>query len=189
VRFGQHQTTPAQLLEQIRRPRATSRRPRRASSRATPIARPIVLVADVVGYSRMMSDDPDGALDALKACRRDAFRSRRCSDNRGRIFGEARDSVCAEFREADDALRAAKATLLASRDRRFGRAQKRVAFRIGIHAGEVHGRGQQPLRLGGQHRRASPGPGAAGPDVRPRRWCKDKARRSRCPSPISARRS
>ena len=136
VRFGLHQTTPAQLLEQIRRraghesTTGSSLDPRDSHRQA------IVLVADVVGYSRMMSRDPAGTLDALMACRRDAF-DPAVLHHRGRIFGEAGDSVCAEFRDADDALRAAKAGLLAVRDRFFGKAQKNIALRIGIHAGEV----------------------------------------------------
>ncbi len=136
VRFGLYQTTPAQLLEQIRR------RPGEQSTAAGSFEvrdshrQAIVLVADVVGFSRMMSHDPDGTLDALKACRRDAL-DPAILLNRGRIFGAAGDSVCAEFREVDDTLRAAKATLLAVRDRRFGKAQKTISLRIGVHAGEV----------------------------------------------------
>jgi len=65
LRFGLHRTTLAQLLEQIgRRPgnqsTTASVRDVRYSHRDA-----IVLVADVVGYSRMMNRDPDGTLDAL----------------------------------------------------------------------------------------------------------------------------
>ncbi len=136
VRFGLHQTTPAQLLEQIRR------RPGEETTTAASLKtrdshrQAVVLVADLVGYSRMMSHDPEGTLDALKACRRDAL-DPAILHHRGRIFGAAGDSVCAEFRLVDDALRAAGATLLAVRDRRFGKAKKTMAFRIGVHAGEV----------------------------------------------------
>ena len=134
IRLGGHQTTPALLLDQIAR-----RGKDRTAGGSSDLAEErdvAILIADVVGYSRMMSQDQSGTLNALKNCRRDVV-DPEILGHRGRIFGEAGDAVCAEFREAADAVRAAHAIQSALPNRSFGRAAKRVTMRIGIHAGMV----------------------------------------------------
>ena len=95
-----------------------------------------VLIADVVGYSRGMSQDPSGTLAALKAARRDLVDPVILLHD-GRIFGEAGDSVCAEFAGAAAAVAAACGLQTKLESAAFGPQAKRLTFRIGIHAGEV----------------------------------------------------
>ena len=54
-----------------------------------------ILVADVVGYSRLVSADEEGTLRTLGAYRQiiDGL----VADRHGRVFGSAGDSVVAEF--------------------------------------------------------------------------------------------
>ena len=41
-----------------------------------------ILAADVAGYSRLMGNDEEGTLAALKACRRELDRSQDCGTSR-----------------------------------------------------------------------------------------------------------
>jgi class 3 adenylate cyclase len=51
-----------------------------------------ILAADVVGYSRMMSEDEAGTLARLKALRRELFEPK-IKENRGRIFKTTRSTA------------------------------------------------------------------------------------------------
>ena len=66
-----------------------------------------IFSADVVGYSRLMSVDEDGAVRTLRTYR--AVISDFIAEHDGRIFGTAGDSVIAEFASAVQAVRAAVA--------------------------------------------------------------------------------
>jgi adenylate cyclase len=95
-----------------------------------------ILAADVAGYSRLMSQDEVGTLQALTA-HRDVM-DRLIADHGGRIANTAGDSVLAEFASAVDAVRCAakvqEALAAANQDRP---EEKRLQFRIGVHVGDV----------------------------------------------------
>jgi len=95
-----------------------------------------ILVADVVGFSRMMGADEDRTLRNLKACRviiDDAIAS-----NRGRIFGSAGDSVIAEFASPVDASSAAVEFQRNLRDRNGAvPPEDQMLFRVGLNLGDV----------------------------------------------------
>ena len=95
-----------------------------------------ILIADAVGFSRQMGDDDERALRVLNA-RRSAIEKGVASHN-GRVFGEAGDSVAAEFPSAVDALKAALDVqeAIAALNERAQQAE-RMMFRIGINLGDV----------------------------------------------------
>ena len=67
-----------------------------------------ILVANVVGYSRLMQADEAGTLAALKARRRDVFQPA-IARHRGRIFKVMGNGVLVEFPSAMDAVECAVA--------------------------------------------------------------------------------
>jgi class 3 adenylate cyclase/TolB-like protein/Tfp pilus assembly protein PilF len=95
-----------------------------------------ILVADVMAYSRLVGEDEEGTLAALRGHR--AVLDELIITHRGRIFGTAGDSVVAEFASAVDAVRAAIdiQRALAQRNQPLAPA-KRLQFRIGINLGDV----------------------------------------------------
>ena len=95
-----------------------------------------ILSADVVGYSRLMSVDEDGAVRTLRTYR--AVISDFIAEHDGRIFGTAGDSVIAEFASAVQAVRAAVAIQRAlDRYNADLPSDQRMDFRIGINVGDV----------------------------------------------------
>jgi adenylate cyclase len=95
-----------------------------------------ILVADAVGYSRLMEADEHGTVQALDAARA-TFRQE-TGQHHGRIVNTAGDSVLAIFETAAGAVGAALAiqkTLEASAT--AVPADKRLRFRMGIHLGDV----------------------------------------------------
>jgi adenylate cyclase len=96
----------------------------------------VVLSADGVGYSRLMSEDEAGTIAALGAARA-VFRDR-IATAEGRVVDTAGDSVLAVFGSVVEALRAAM-EIQADLDRRSeGVAEgRRMRFRIGLNAGEI----------------------------------------------------
>ena len=94
------------------------------------------MAADVVGYSRMMGEDEEGTLQALKACRRELF-DPLVERFRGRIFKVIGDGIMAEFQSVVDAVRCAVEIQGGMVQRGFGPRQKRMMFRIGINLGDV----------------------------------------------------
>ncbi len=95
-----------------------------------------ILMADVVGYSRLMGLDDQGTLAALEDAR--AVFHRHAVAQQGRIAGTAGDSVLAVF---DTATGAVAAALAVQRElAAMGVAvpeDRRMRFRIGIHLGDV----------------------------------------------------
>ena len=61
-----------------------------------------ILAADVAGYSRLMGEDEEATVKALRESRKtiDGL----ISDHAGRVFGSAGDSVIAEFISPVEAL-------------------------------------------------------------------------------------
>jgi len=98
-----------------------------------------ILVADVVGYSRLMASDGPGTVAALDAAR-GAFRQQVAARS-GQVVDMAGDSVLAVFDDAAAAVRAAL-TVQAQLAAMFASVAEpqRMRFRIGLHQGEVLGK-------------------------------------------------
>jgi TolB-like protein/class 3 adenylate cyclase len=96
-----------------------------------------ILAADVVGYLRLIGADEEGTLARLKVHRAEVL-DPKIALHRGRIVKTTGDGLLVEFASVVDALRcaaevqskmAATNTLLPS--------ERRIAFRIGIHQGDI----------------------------------------------------
>ena len=96
-----------------------------------------ILAADVVGYSRLIGLDEEGTLSRLRRLFRDAVQPAIAGQG-GRIFKVNGDGLLAEFGSAMDALLAASAVQSAvARLDTVGAEDRRIAFRIGLHVGDV----------------------------------------------------
>jgi adenylate cyclase len=96
----------------------------------------VVLSADAVGYSRLMSEDDAATIAALGEARV-LFRER-IAAGEGRVVDTAGDSVLAVFGSVVEALRAAVEIQAELERRSEGVAEdRRMRFRIGLNAGEI----------------------------------------------------
>ena len=96
-----------------------------------------ILVADVVGYSRLAGADEEGTLARLRALRSDLI-DPTIALRHGRVVKRTGDGSIVEFRSVVDAVRCAIEVQIAMVERNAGVApEKRVEFRIGIHLGDV----------------------------------------------------
>src|SRR5512141_2696028 len=96
-----------------------------------------ILVADVAGYSRLMSADEEGTLAALKAYRRELV-DPKISEHRGRIVKNTGDGVLVEFASAVDAVRCAMDIQRAMAERNVDIPDdRRIDIRIGINIGDI----------------------------------------------------
>ncbi len=96
-----------------------------------------ILVADVVGYSRLIRSDEEGTLAALKALRADLI-DPKIAQHQGRVVKLMGDGMLAEFPSVVDAVRAAVGTQRAVADRNAALPEdKRIEFRVGINLGDV----------------------------------------------------
>jgi adenylate cyclase len=95
-----------------------------------------IFVADVVGYSRLMSDDEAGTFDLLRARR--AILERLIAEHGGRVANTAGDSVLAEFRSVVDSVECALKFQTTVRQANADVSEARAMwFRIGLHLGDV----------------------------------------------------
>ncbi len=95
-----------------------------------------ILAADVVGYSRLVSEDEEGTLRTLSAYRQviDGM----VAAHRGRIFGSAGDRVIAEFASPVEAVRCAAEVQQELGKRNADLPEdRRMRFRIGINLGDL----------------------------------------------------
>ena len=96
-----------------------------------------VLVADVVGYSRLMNEDEEGTLRAVK----ETFKSLidpKVTQYNGRIIKLTGDGALMEFASAVDATAFAVEVQCAMRERNRDVPQKRrIEYRIGINIGDI----------------------------------------------------
>ena len=99
------------------------------------------MVADVVGYSRLMGDDEARTIAELEAMRAD-FLEPKLAEHGGRLVKTAGDGLLAEFPSAVDAVQCAM-EVQGELNLRNARApeQRRMDFRIGINVGDVMIRG------------------------------------------------
>jgi adenylate cyclase len=96
-----------------------------------------ILVADVVGYSRLAGADEDRTLSRLRGLRSDLF-DPAIAAHHGRIVKRTGDGSLIEFRSVVDAVRCAIEVQNGLVERNAGLPQdRRIEFRVGIHLGDV----------------------------------------------------
>ena len=96
-----------------------------------------ILVADVVGYSRLAGADEDRTLARLRALRSDLI-DPTIAVHHGRIVKRTGDGSLIEFRSVVDAVRCAIEVQNGMVERNAGvPPERRIEFRIGIHLGDV----------------------------------------------------
>jgi adenylate cyclase len=96
-----------------------------------------ILVADVVGYSRLTGTDEERTLARLRGLRSDLIDPAMAAHH-GRIVKRTGDGAIIEFRSVVDAVRCAIEVQTGLADRNAGVAPvKRIEFRAGIHVGDV----------------------------------------------------
>src|SRR5580765_7561818 len=89
-----------------------------------------ILAADVAGYSRLIGEDEEGTLAALKALRRELI-DPGIAEHKGRIVKTTGDGLLVEFASVVDALRCAAGWQRAMAERNGTiAADRRVEFRI-----------------------------------------------------------
>ena len=96
-----------------------------------------ILATDVAGYSRLIGNNEEGTLAALKAHRRDLI-DPKISEHRGRIVKTTGDGLLAEFASVVDAVRCAVEIQdgMAERNGEVP-ADKSIQLRIGINLGDI----------------------------------------------------
>ena len=96
-----------------------------------------ILVADVVGYSRLAGTDEDRTLARLRGLRSDLI-DPAIATHHGRIVKRTGDGSLIEFRSVVDAVRCAIEVQSGMIERNSGLPpERRIEFRIGIHLGDV----------------------------------------------------
>ena len=96
-----------------------------------------IVMADVVGYSRMMGEDEAGTLRRLTQYRSELI-DPTIANHRGRIVNAIGDSLLLEFGSVTDATLCAIALQQSLADRNAALAEpKRIAFRMGVNIGDV----------------------------------------------------
>ena len=96
-----------------------------------------ILVADIVGFSRLAGADEDRILARLRALRSDLI-DPAISVHNGRIVKRTGDGVLVEFRSVVDAVRCAIEIQDGLVERNAGLpADRRIEFRVGVHLGDV----------------------------------------------------
>jgi adenylate cyclase len=96
-----------------------------------------ILVADVVGYSRLAGADEDRTLARLRGLRSDLI-DPAIAAHHGRIVKRTGDGTIIEFRSVVDAVRCAIEVQNGLIERNAGVPEdRRIQFRVGIHVGDV----------------------------------------------------
>src|SRR5271169_869690 len=96
-----------------------------------------ILVADVVGYSRLAGADEDRTLSRLRGLRSDLI-DPAIAAHHGRIVKRTGDGILIEFRSVVDAVRCAIEVQSGLIERNAGLpAERRIEFRVGVHLGDV----------------------------------------------------
>ena len=102
-----------------------------------------ILAADAVGFSKLVSENEYETLASLKDCLN--IFAELISENGGRIFHSAGDSVLAEFVESKNALEAARLIQNEICEHQKNTKLQKLEFRIGIDFGEVFADGKNLL--------------------------------------------
>jgi adenylate cyclase len=96
-----------------------------------------ILVADVVGYSRLAGADEERTLARLRALRSDLI-DPTIALHHGRVIKRTGDGILVEFRSVVDALRCAVEVQEEMVERNAGlQPDRRIEFRVGVHLGDV----------------------------------------------------
>ena len=96
-----------------------------------------ILAADIAGYSRLMGEDEEGTLAALKALRRQLI-DPKIKEHRGRIVKTTGDGALVEFASVIDAVRCAVEVQREMAERNADvPAERRIEFRIGLNVGDI----------------------------------------------------
>src|SRR5215467_2996501 len=96
-----------------------------------------IMVADVVGFSRLTGADEDRTLARLRALRSDLI-DPTIAVHKGRVVKRTGDGAIVEFRSVVDAVRCAIEIQNSMIEPNAGlRSERRIEFRIGIHLGDV----------------------------------------------------
>jgi TolB-like protein/class 3 adenylate cyclase len=96
-----------------------------------------ILVADVVGYSRLAAADEDRTLVRLRGLRSDLI-DPAVAIHHGRVVKRTGDGIIIEFRSVVDAVRCAIEVQNGMVERNAGLPpERRIEFRVGIHLGDV----------------------------------------------------
>src|SRR5262245_15633288 len=96
-----------------------------------------ILVADVVGFSRLTGADEDRTLARLRTLRSDLI-DPIIAVHHGRVVKRTGDGAIIEFRSVVDAVRCAIEVQNGMAIRNAGvPADERIAFRVGVHLGDV----------------------------------------------------
>ena len=96
-----------------------------------------ILVADIVGYSRLAGTDEDRTLSRLRGLRSDLI-DPAIDAHHGRIVKRTGDGILIEFRSVVDAVRCAIEVQSGMIERNSGLPpDRRIEFRVGIHLGDV----------------------------------------------------
>jgi len=96
-----------------------------------------ILVADIVGYSRLAGADEDRTLSRLRGLRSDLI-DPAIDAHHGRVVKRTGDGSLIEFRSVVDAVRCAIEVQTGLIERNAGLPpERRIEFRVGIHLGDV----------------------------------------------------
>src|ERR1700746_273820 len=96
-----------------------------------------ILAADVAGYSRLMGEDEEGTLAALKAIRREVA-DPKIKEHHGRIVKTTGDGLLLEFASVVDAVRCAVEVQREMAERNADvPPDRRIEFRMGINVGDI----------------------------------------------------
>ena len=96
-----------------------------------------ILVADVVGYSRLAGTDEEGTLARLRMLRSDLI-DPAIAAHHGRLVKRTGDGSLVEFRSVVDTVRCAIKVQTGMVERNAGLPpEQRIEFRIGIHLGDI----------------------------------------------------
>jgi len=97
----------------------------------------VILVADVVGYSRLAGADEEGTLARLRALRNDLI-DPAIAAHRGRVVKRTGDGSLIEFRSVVDAVHCALEMQTGTIERNAGLPpERRIELRVGVHLGDV----------------------------------------------------
>jgi adenylate cyclase len=96
-----------------------------------------ILAADIAGYGRLMGEDEEGTLAALRVWRRE-IADPRIREHRGRIVKTTGDGFLVEFASVVDAVHCAVEMQRAMAEHNAGiPVERRIEFRIGINLGDI----------------------------------------------------
>ena len=94
------------------------------------------MALDVVGFSKMMGENPENTVATLSARRKIVHEL--INNHKGKVFNEAGDSIVSEFTSSEPAAHCAIQIQTEMARLNMGSAAKRkMLFRIGIHHGDV----------------------------------------------------